>query len=230
LDLSTATRASTPATFTDDAHTPYPLPPIPTPQLITPAPLDVDTAGWQRVETNSATFFLPVQFEVIDLGSGFSELFGAFAGGLVEGMSEFAQGFVGEGEVTPTPFDASGLEEALSIDFVLAIDADGVSSVVLLGQPVEGDPDLSQLMQEMLEGFEGSIQILAWQVLQDSAIPTGRIELFLDDPAGAGQGRVLIYVYRGASRSWSLIFQTQANEFPGKLNEFEAIAASFETG
>jgi hypothetical protein len=166
----------------------------------------------------------------MDLGSGFSELFGALAGGLVEGMSEFAQGFVGEDEVTPSPIDASGLEEALSIDFVLAIDADGVSSVVLLGQPVEGDPDLSQLMQETLEGFEGSVQILAWQVLQESAIPTGRIELFLDDPAGAGQGRALIYVYRGVSRSWSLIFQTQANEFPGKLSEFEAIAASFETG
>ena len=156
-------------------------------------------------------------------------MFGAFAGGLVEGMSELAQEFSQEGGATPTPIDTTGLEEALSFDFVLAVDAEGESAVILLGQPLDGEPGLSQLMEAALDGFEGPVRILAWQVIQDGALPTGRIELGLGDPTDQDQGHALIYVYRGVSRSWSLIFQAQAGEFQGKLSEFEAIASSFKS-
>jgi len=98
--------------------TPLPLPPI---QSVTAASRESDYRGWQTVESALARFMLPATYQVIDLGTGFSELFGTFAQGFVEGMGEFAEGLSDALQLTPTPLSLTGLDEALQFDFVLAL-------------------------------------------------------------------------------------------------------------
>lgn len=60
-------------------------------EIVTAVPRSGDYAGWQQVDTNLATFWLPGSFEIIDLGDGFGELFSAFFEGVAEGLGELAE-------------------------------------------------------------------------------------------------------------------------------------------
>jgi hypothetical protein len=158
------------------------LPPVPSLQIITAVPGRGNLAGWQRVETNLAAFMIPSRYELVDLGSGFGELFTAFTGEWVGSMGELAQEFKSRTARTPTSIDSSGMEPALPFDFMMTVDTDLRSSLLLFGHPLEGRPNLAKLMEEMLVGFGGSLEIQAMQILEGSTIPTGRIVLLIEDP------------------------------------------------
>jgi hypothetical protein len=57
-------------------------------EIVTPLPHSSDIAGWQRVETKLATFWLPGSYDIIDPREGFGVLFGAFFGDFAMGMGE----------------------------------------------------------------------------------------------------------------------------------------------
>ncbi|MEJ2011926.1 MAG: hypothetical protein P8X64_06830 [Anaerolineales bacterium] len=210
------------------AWTPRPLPTIPTVQYVTSVPAATDFTGWQRVETALAAFMLPDTYEVIDLGSGFSEFFGEFAEGFVEGMGEFANQFAGELDLTPTPFSVEGLDEAFTFDFIVALGPDLQTGVVLVSEPMDSIPKLEQQMRAALGSMEGDLTVLSWQVLEDTAIPTGRIVIEADDSQTGLTGRALMYIFLGRDQVWSLIYQTPASAFQANLPLFEKSASSFQ--
>jgi hypothetical protein len=208
-------------------RTPRPLPSLPTLQRVTSAPVGSNDAGWQRVETRLAEFMLPGSYQVIDLGSGFSDFFGAFAQGFVEGMGEFAGEIAGEMGLTPTPLVVEDLDQAFTFDFLLALEEDLQTSVVLVSEPMETPPELEESMRASLGSMEGDLKILGWQLIEDRTVPTGRILVEATVPESGETGRALIFVFLSPTQRWNLIYQTSAELFPSELATFEQSAASF---
>jgi hypothetical protein len=208
-------------------RTPRPLPPLPTPQRVTAAPANTDFTGWQLIETTLAEFMLPEGFQVIDLGSGFSELFSPFAEGFVEGLGEFANEFAGGTGVNPAPLAIEDLDQAFAFDFVLALGPETETGVVLVSEPLEAPADLEQMMRASLMSMEGELKLLSWQILEDRPLPTGRILIEATGLESGEIGRALIFVFVSQTRSWNLVYQTGAEAFVSNLAMFERSAASF---
>ncbi|MES0338863.1 MAG: hypothetical protein ABUK16_12000 [Anaerolineales bacterium] len=200
-------------------------------EIVTPLPHSSDIAGWQRVETKLATFWLPASYEIIDLGDGFGELFGAFfedfAVGMGELVGELTSELSGDG-ATPEPLNLDDLNSAFEFDFLIATDEDLLTSAFLISQPREQGTDLDYHLHDALNGIEGDFKLLSLQAIEGAKYEMGRALLEVHDPELQMMGKMLIYVILGKDNVWTLSYQTASEKFDQLLPTFEKSADSFE--
>ena len=200
-------------------------------EIVTPLPHSGDIAGWQRVETKLATFWLPASYEIIDLGDGFGELFGAFfedfAVGMGELVGELTSELSGDG-ATPEPLNLDDLNSAFEFDFLIATDEDLLTSAFLISQPREQGTDLDYHLHDALNGIEGDFKLLSLQAIEGAKYEMGRALLEVHDPELQMMGKMLIYVILGKDNVWTLSYQTASEKFDQLLPTFEKSADSFE--
>ena len=199
--------------------------------IVTPLPHSGDIAGWQRVETKLATFWLPASYEIIDLGDGFGELFGAFFEDFAVGMGEFVEELsseLGGDGATPEPINQDDLNSAFEFDFIIAIDEDLLTSAFLISQPREPETDLDTHLHDALNGIEGDYKLLSLQAIEGTKYEMGRALLEVHDPELQMMGKMLMYVILGENNVWTLSYQTASEKFDQLLPTFEKSADSFE--
>ncbi len=142
-------------------------------EIVTPLPHSSDIAGWQRVETKLATFWLPGSYEIIDLGDGFGELFGAFfedfAMGMGELVGELSSELGGDG-ATPEPLNLDDLNSTFEFDFILATDEDLLTGAFLISQPLEQGTDLNTHLHDALNGIEGDFTLISLQAIEGGKV------------------------------------------------------------
>jgi len=199
--------------------------------IVTPLPHSGDIAGWQRVETKLATFWLPASYEIIDLGDGFGELFGDFfedfAVGMGELVGELSSELGGDG-ATPEPLNLGDLNSAFEFDFLIATDEDILTSAFLISQPREPGTDLDFHLHDALNGIEGDFKLLSLQAIEGAKYEMGRALLEVHDPELKMMGKMLMYVILGEDNVWTLSYQTASEKFDQLLPTFEKSADSFE--
>lgn len=226
--VSTPTETLSPARETAQPLDLSPLVPL---VIVTPLPHNGDFAGWQRVETKLATFWLPASYEIIDLGDGFGELFGDFfedfAVGMSELVGELSSELGGEG-ATPEPFNLDDLNSALEFDFIIATDNDLLTSAFLINQPREPGNDLEYQLHNALNGIEGDFTLFSLQAIEGAKYEMGRAILEVQDPELQMMGNVLMYVILGNDNVWTLSYQTASDKFDQLMPTFEKSADSFE--
>jgi len=200
-------------------------------EIVTAVPRNGDFAGWQRMETQLSTLWLPQNFEIIDMGDGFGELFGAFFAGFAEGMGELVgqlSAELGGDGATPEPIDLDDLGDAFEFDFLIAIDEDLLTSAFLLSQPLDPGTDLDYHLHDALNGIEGDFTLLSLQAIEGAKYEMGRALLELQDPETQMTGNMLMYVILGTDNVWTLSYQTAAEKFDQLLPTFEKSAYSFD--
>lgn len=183
------------------------------------------TDSWQRVEGATASFMLPMSFEVLDMGTEFGKLMAALMTGLMEGMMELASDLgeeFGADPITPTPFDVSELESAFDIDFVLAMQEDQKTSAFLFSEPLEQPGSLEDQIQATLDEQENPIEIVSIARVTDTVNETARLHLIVTETETGERGFVLIYIILLSDRAYQL-------GFTSRLDRFEEMAPIFDT-
>lgn len=237
---STLTPTPEPATLTPtpalDTATSAPLQaletltPIPA-DIITPASVDQNWAGWKWIESTNAKIRVPDSYEVFDLGEGMGELMIALLEGMMEGFGETFEGLENlsgeELEIEPTEmgFTADELEGAFNFDFLIAFDDDFITSVVLASEPSSLTLDFA--MQQSLQNIQGEFRVLSRQIIEGGPYEMGRFIIEVHDPELDRDGRQLLYIILHEGQAYSLGYQTLKSKFDGLLPTFEKSANTF---
>lgn len=193
---------------------------------VTLAPQGDIPADWQLVEGSTVHFKVPPSFEVMDLGSGFGELFQMLIEGFVEGFSELAEEMGGEMGLTPEATqDISELENLPGFDFVMAFYETDLAVIMLIGEETENGLPLDQALDEALTGVEGEYTLLGKEIIQDGPYPMTRAFLTVEDET-LGTGKQVIYVIQGEDAQWTFFFGSPLDLFDSYLPQFEMVISS----
>lgn len=184
--------------------------------------------GWVRVESKSASLWLPPGFEVADLGE-FGDLMALMAYAMTEAMGEMAAAFATPepGRPTPTIVSLEELQQAFLFDFVLAGSEADQAALFLVGDPPQAGIDLGAAIQEAVDGFEGEVFVDEQYAIADRPYPTARLVIATYDAESGEGGRHLLYVFIIDDRAWELNYAAPEDRFDAMLPLFEESAASF---
>ncbi len=236
----------TPEPTLPPTQTPLPSPTVPSPTPtatpsptrhslpeMTPVPVTLAPQGnvpddWQLVEGNTASFKVPPAFEVMDLGSGFGELFQLLIEGFVEGFSELAEEMGEEMGLTPAATqDISDLEDLPGFDFVMAFQETDLAIILVIGEEKEEMPTLNKALNEALAGMEGDYTLLRKENIQDGPQPMARAFLTVEDET-LGTGKQLIYFIQGEGVEWTFFFGAPVDLFESYLPQFEMVISTLD--
>jgi hypothetical protein len=182
------------------------------------------------VEGATASFYLPNNFEVLDMGSEFGLLMAALMTGMMEGMVEMANELgeeFGADPITPTPMDLTELESAFQIDFVLAMQSDEKTTAFLFSEPLESSTSLEEQIQLTLEEQNNPMEIVSMARLVGSEYESGRMDLLVTDRETGERGHVLIYIILLPERVYQLGYTTSLERYGEMLSIFDASASTF---
>lgn len=222
---ATATATATPGSGFETDRPAVVLPPA----EVVPAPAGApDLAGWQRIDSTTASFWLPPSFEVADLG-GFGDLMALMMAGMMEGMMEaFGELAPTTEGPAPTPPSLEELREAMGFDFLIAADEAAEAFVVLIGHPLQGPADLDALMVEAVGSTQGELAVERYEVYEGGRYLSARSTVRVRNSETGLLGAQLVYVFVEGERVWSLTYAADAEDFEALRPLFERSAHSFE--
>ena len=231
------TRTAAPATATSDIPTADATEPGSTPiiqytplvtQVITQAPVDTNWSGWQWVEGKHARFRIPNSYEIMDLGEGFGGLFALFTMAFTEGFSEMFEGMEMEGSEELPPIPEEELEAAFDFDFILAMEADMMTSAFFVSEPLDSADTVDSLLKEAVAGVEGSAKLLSIEHIEGAPYSMSRAFVETRDPETGMRGKQVAYVIISGDRGYTLSYQTSLDQFESLLPMFEKSISSFQ--
>ncbi|OGO46794.1 MAG: hypothetical protein A2Z30_03040 [Chloroflexi bacterium RBG_16_64_43] len=207
-----------------ETSTRTPAPPL---ERATAAAGSLEIAGWKRIDTGHAYFWLPQTYEVADLG-GLGDMMEILMIALVQGLTEGFQELAGAGTPGPTPTMMS-LEEmraGFDIDLLMAAEKDLGAAVFVVGEPVAGTPDLAALLDEAVQGVKGLREVKSRHLVEGAPYPTARAIVTAEDPESGSLSQQALYVVHAKDRSYTFSCQTSPADFASMLLVFERSALS----
>jgi len=219
------------ATIAPPTLTPTPTPPFGL-EWATVMPVDSEFSGWVRLDSKSASLWLPPGYQVVDLGE-FGDLMALMAYGMTQAMGEMAGEMAAlfatpvPGQPTPTLISLEELQQTFKFDFILAGNEADETALFLVGEPPTPGIDLGKAMEGALGSFKGDYTIVAQHAVAGRPYPTARLVVDSVDAESGRAGRHLVYVYVIADRAWSLDYVAPAERFDQHMPLFEKSAASF---
>lgn len=195
----------------------------------TPVPVDRAFDGWVRLESRSASLWMPPGFEGTDLGE-FGDLMALMAYAMTEAMGEMASAFATPVPSRPTPTIVSleELQQTFQFDFVLAGNEADQAALFVVGNPPERGIDLGKAMEEALDGFQGQVYVDEQNAISDHPYPMARLIVSVYEADTEQEVKHLLYVVVIDDRAWELNYAAPAERFDDLLPRFEKSAASFE--
>ncbi len=222
---STATPAPTAAPRASAENiTRTPAPPL---ERATASASAHDIAGWKKIDTGHAYFWLPQSYEVADLG-GLGDMMEILMIALAQGLTEGFQGLAGEGTPGPTPTMMS-LEEmraGFDIDFLMAAAKDMGSAVFVVSEPDTDRPDMEALLDEAVQGVKGLREVESRYLLEGTPFLTARAILTAKDPESGAISKQALFVVHAEERTYTFSCQTTPEDFERMLPVFERSALS----
>jgi hypothetical protein len=148
----------------------------PAPPLIhaTAAAAEFNLAGWQKIDTGHAYFWLPDSYEVADM-SGLGDMMEILMVALVEGLSQGFQEMASEGTPgpTPTPLSLDEMRAGFDIDLLMAADKGLGSAVFVVSEPEGETTDLAVQLEDAVTDVKGLEQVLSRVVIDGAPFSDG---------------------------------------------------------
>ncbi len=186
-----------------------------------------DRTGWTGVNGKTASIQIPPGFEVLDFAGVMMEMMFSVMQAFTEGFAEFAQDLSEELGAEPQPtLEQIELEELPEFDFILAIEENSQSAIILASLEWSLGSTTEDLLNEALSDSEVDFEISSRELYQDSPYPMERVILDVID-LEMGAGKQIIYAILGEESAWNLVFTTPAELYTTNLPLFESVVDSF---
>ncbi len=202
--------------------------PLPTAVVVEVGGTEPDLAGWKRIDVESAFFWVPASYQVVDMGE-LGEAMLLMMQVFAEGMVEAFRGLVTpEPGVTPTPLSLDEMNTAFQIDMLMAADEAGGSVVFLVGEPRPSDADLQTMLLKAIEDNANVVLVEKTELIYGARYQMARALLRVRDAESGQVSRHAAYLIASADRLWTLSFQAEPDSFDGLLPVFERSALSLQ--
>lgn len=197
-------------------------------EVITLVPDGDGYAGWQKFESKTASFWLPIIYWGLYDREGIEGWYRFFVKGFLDPYSKAIVIVDPARNPTPTPDTLAGEIDLSQIDFGIGLDDEHITSVVLISEPLEESSSLEQQFERIEREFGQGYRPMERQVIEGGRYETGRLIFkFREDPIQPS-GMQILYVFLQPDRIWTLSFNTPIVQYDEMLTMSEKSANSFE--
>lgn len=197
-------------------------------EVITLMPGEDGFAGWQKMESQTSSFWLPVNYWGLYMQEGNEAFYKTYQKGFLDPYSKILVLLELKDTPTPTTNPDPEAEDLSEIDFGIAVDDDQVISVVLIGEPVAEDSTLETQFQRIENELGRAYRVMERQIIEGSRYESGRMVFkFREDPIQPS-GMQIMYFFLEGDRLWTLSFNTPIEQYEDILLMSEKSADSFE--